>query len=128
MLLRCSGEFMYARKRPSGSLGVPWPTFSDTTCALAEPCRCTSETRCGLWLSAPCDARCAVHAAATDDVPDATVSVRSPCWARAWFTSCVNRAAYDDVLGVDADAVAMPRLLTEISHATNERMRTVAGM
>src|SRR4051794_13412355 len=81
--------------------------------------------RFGLWLSECADARCAVHDAATDVVPEATVRARSPCCARAWLTSCVSRDAYDDELGA-ADADLMAKLLSDNNVAASARTRTVA--
>src|SRR4051812_35640433 len=98
MFARCSGEFMYAVNSPSGSLVAPSPTFSATTVALADPWCSTSYTRFGLWLSARCAARCAVHDDATEVMPEATRSVGSPCCARALLTSCSSRELYVDEL------------------------------
>src|SRR4051794_37635429 len=126
MFARCSEEFMYAVNSPSGSPLEPSPTFSATTFASAEPWCCTSYTKLGLWLSDRCEAMCAVHEDATEEMPDATRSVGSPCCARALLTSCSSRELYDDGLYVDADATDV-RLAAITSNARKERTRMVTG-
>src|SRR3954447_18544095 len=121
MLARCSAEFMYWVNIASAEEVSPRATFSEYVVQLGLPCDSSCAPRLGLCDSACCEAMCEVQPAATVDVPEATVSARRPCSARAWLTSVTSRLpnadAVDSADAEGANAAATPSSATKTAPA-----------